>query len=263
MPNGEVRIQVEGTTRGAHVLATNTGDPCADGIATGCLDPCVDTAYAVQDLNGGQNGGKPKVKTSQPWFFNSASRPDEFPTVAPVRDAIKAGSQSIVTTNNDCGLSDIVPKTAPYKGTTTRTSDMNHPSGVTGCKQSSQTDDKNTVDFGKLNFGAAIGLACTFYVSSDGVHWFIKEADIRLRIDGGTPNPTDTEWTTVADANACSSQMDVQSVMTHERGHAFGLKHPSTDQSHFLQTMYYAAPACYFYARTLGKGDRAGLNVLY
>jgi hypothetical protein len=52
-------------------------------------------------------------------------------------------------------------------------------------------------------------------------------------------------------------------VTTHERGHAYGLKHANADESHFLQTMYPALPSCYFYGRTLGKGDRKGLTVLY
>jgi hypothetical protein len=257
MPNGNVRIEVDRGPGGIHVLGTNTGDPCVDLSIAGCLDPCVDTSHAVNDVNA-------KVKKSQPWWFNSSSRPDEFPTASVPRDAIKVGSQNLVSTNNDCGLSDIVPKPAPYQGTTTRTADMNQPGGVTGCKSSSNTDDKNTVDFGTLNFGQAVGLACTFFVRPPGSNrWFIKESDIRLRIDGGAANPTDTEWTTAVDPNTCSNLMDVESVMTHERGHAFGLKHANANQSHFLQTMYPSVPPCYTYGRTLGKGDRKGLAELY
>jgi hypothetical protein len=256
MPNGDVHIDAAGDVNGIHVLGTNTGDPCVDGIATGCLDPCVDTAHAVNSVDG-------KVKRSQPWWFNAGSRPDEFPTTAPVRDAIKAGSQNIVTTDNDCGLSDIVPKTAPYQGTTTRTSDMKFPNGTSNsCKPTGQSDGKNTVDFGRL-ISPTLGFACSFFTSNDGVHWFIKQADIRLRIDGGAGDPTDTEWATVIDPNTCSDIHDVESVMTHERGHAFGLAHANANQSHFLQTMYPSGPPCYTYARTLGKGDRAGLNQLY
>jgi hypothetical protein len=256
MPNGDVSISTAGDPGGIHIL-TNTGDPCADGLATGCDDPCVDTAHVV-------NSRHAKVKRSQPWWFNAGSRPNEFPTAAPVRDAIKAGTQNIVRTDNDCGLSDVVPKTAPYKGTTTRTSDMKFPNGTAnGCKTS--TDGKNTVDFGRL-ISPTIGFACTFLTSADGVKWFIKQADIRLRIDGGAGDPTDTEWTTVIDPNTCSDLWDVESVMTHERGHAFGLKHPCDacpNDDHFLLTMHESGLPCYKYARTLGRGDRAGLNQLY
>jgi hypothetical protein len=52
---------------------------------------------------------------------------------------------------------------------------------------------------------------------------------------------------------------DLQSVMTHEWGHAFGLGHGTGE----YETMYAYTTACNTYKRSLGLGDFDGMDLIY
>jgi predicted Zn-dependent protease len=58
---------------------------------------------------------------------------------------------------------------------------------------------------------------------------------------------------------ACRRSYDLQSVATHEFGHALGLGHVSNPSL----TMHHFAPYCSTAPRTLGRGDVRGLRALY
>ena len=223
--------------------------PCDELDIDGCIPPCSDNTYNLNPYNA-------KEKNGQPWYFKASSTPTGGTSALTVDKAlthIKAGTKTIVTGRNDCGLNDPVPQGAPYKGTTAQGS------GISSTSQCPALpgNGKNIVDFG--NLAGEAGLACTEYSSPDGVHWFISEADIRFE--------KDIAWTTTPGAEDCFNLLDLQSVAAHERGHAFGLKHASeqvdNDDSHFPQTMFWTTYVCSSYARTLGKGDHSGLKALY
>jgi Matrixin len=225
----------------ATVFGTGDPEPCDNTSYNGCLDPCTDTNNHV-------NLPKRRVKTKQPYYFKPPATYPAGLTQATALPAIKAGTQSIVKVNNDCGQADFIERTAPYKGTTTVGT------GINGSTNSCATDAKNVVDIGKL--AGLAGLACTWHNTTPPR--YITEADIRLS--------KDTPWTVTPDAEGCFNLITLQGVMTHERGHAFGLAHTDgapPDYTHAPQTMYPATFPCSSYNHTLGAGDMAALNVLY
>ncbi len=222
--------------------------PCDEIGATGCIEACSDTTYHL-------NPYKAKEKNGQPWYFKASSTPTGG-TPALTADIalaqIKAGTKTIVTGRNDCLLGDPVPQGAPYKGTTAKGSGI---SSTSRCP-AFPGNGKSIVDFG--NLAGQAGLACTAYTKIGNGPWFISEADIRFE--------KDMPWTTTPDADDCSGLLDLQSVAAHERGHAFGLKHAAEageGDAHLPQTMFWSTYPCSSYARTLGKGDHAGLKALY
>jgi hypothetical protein len=175
------------------------------------------------------------------WRFKASTTPASLNTAA-VEDALVAGTTNITTSRNDCGLSDKVAATQHYDGTTATGPNI-HDNGTCG-----SADGLSVVAFGALP-NAALGVTCTWY--SQGV---ALETDIRL-------NRGDHAWYTTKPVG-CNNRFDLQGVMTHERGHSFGLAHVS-EASHGALTMSEAIGPCDSSARTLGLGDVRGLREKY
>ena len=87
------------------------------------------------------------------------------------------------------------------------------------------------------------------------------ESDIKLRkafVDG-------YGWTVTPNSDTCSKRFDIQSIVTHEAGHLFGLNHV-TGSAHTGLTMGVggAGPVlCKSPLRTVGLGDYRGMRALY
>ena len=259
-PDGVVNMHEGFESHEAHVTGGGgPEEPCDKYSLSGtCLAPCDDTNYSTLSPS-----ANPEVKTSQNYKFKSSTTPSSM-TVDQAIQHIKSGTKNIVTARNSCGLADVVGPTSAYKGTSSTGAQIYIDTGGAGsgddmhrCRTTS--DGQNRVDFGKL-IAPTVGLACTWWTSSDGTHWFIASADIRLK--------KTAPWTLTPDADDCLNLIDIQGVMTHERGHAFGLGHTTpvaspNQYTHANQTMFPATFSCTSYARTLGKGDHTGLNFLY
>lgn len=114
-------------------------------------------------------------------------------------------------------------------------------------------DRKSVVGFGDLPRGYT-GNTCVWSWIVEGPDR-INSADVRL-------NKADYRWTTRV-TRSCRGRHDVESTMTHERGHTFGLGDVS-DASHPNLTMSSRSNgACQISERSLGKGDAIGLNEKY
>ncbi len=61
---------------------------------------------------------------------------------------------------------------------------------------------------------------------------------------------------------SCTGAVDLESVMTHEWGHAFGLG-DLEEEKHGNLTMSRGIPKCSTSVRTLGYGDWLGMYSLY
>lgn len=247
--DGDVLVNDGGEQTGSAPAATSE-EPCDKYVLSGCLPPCADGNFNTYTAS-----GNPRVKVKQPWFFKASSTPGTL-TRTQALTHIKSGTQNVVNGNNDCLLPDPVSQTAPYKGKTSVGTGISVVgSGSSRAHSCGSSNGKNVVDFGAL-ISPTLGLACWRSTSTDqGATWYIVEADIRLLKSAA--------WTVNPDRLACSNKVDVQGVVTHERGHAFGLAHADSDDVHSNQTMYPSVFPCSSYGRTLGLGDHAGLDFLY
>jgi hypothetical protein len=183
------------------------------------------------------------------WLFNAGSTPSEV-SVDAAEGALRDGGQNITGADNDCGVPDYVHAVQSYSGRTTR--GVNITTGA-GC---GSDDGYNVVGWGTLPVGI-LGVNCNWY---GGLFTF--ESDVRLNKAQGY------RWV-VTPGGSCLGKWFVEGVMTHERGHTFGLDHVS-ESSHGNLTMSTAINhACsgsdtsLDEERTLGSGDLAGLIDLY
>jgi hypothetical protein len=172
------------------------------------------------------------------WRINIDTLPN-YLDVPPTVESIRDGIRNITGTNNDCGFPDSVNATSQYEGNTERRADHNS----SNC---TDRDGTNTMDFGPIDKFDRVGVECTWFFGAD-----IVESDVRL--DRGR---TWTNWP----SDSCEDKWDIAAVMTHERGHTYGLQHVS-EENHGRLTMSRVIQDCNVNARTLGKGDVRGLEL--
>jgi hypothetical protein len=243
--DGTVRVTERHSAR-SRAQEARSGGPAPCEARFDCLPACDDRAYATYAPE------NPKVRRSQPWYFKASSTPGSL-NRRKVERRVKKGAQNIPAAENDCGMSDPVKKGAPYKGRTRKAATSIR---STVCNPR-HGDGRSVVDFGSLPRGV-LGFTCfVAATSSPNGRFYIREADVRLRKGG--------PWTLRPSSPSCRRRFDLMGVVTHERGHAFGLAHPRYDkkQTHAQLTMHSAAFPCSPYIRTLGLGDVRGLNFLY
>lgn len=184
-------------------------------------------------------------------------------TNAEFQSVITDSANNITQAFNNCGRADNVSAAQAYAGTTTHESFVENSAGKLVCRD---TDNINVVDAGDLEGtawegGAALGIACVKGLVHSGPDQ-ITDVDIRL-------NTVDYDFTTTPRDASCRAgssyktwKFDVESVLTHEFGHGFGLDHVS-ESTYPKMTMSSATAPCTKSARTLGKGDMLGLESLY
>lgn len=175
------------------------------------------------------------------WWFNSGSTPSEL-SVDNTRTALLEGARHIPQAYNDCGLPDHVSTSQLFKGDKAQSVDTDSSGNCL------TQNGISVVGFGTLPAGV-LARTCP-----SQLYWGSLSADIRF-------NKATVEWTTNP-GGSCSGKYDVESVATHERGHVFGLAHP-TDPAADRQTMWFSYPDCVTWNRTLGRGDVNGLESLY
>lgn len=168
-------------------------------------------------------------------------------TGAAFGDAMWRAATNITAGQSPCDSTDGVDVGFNYAGTTTTESDID--SNANCLDPGAPGDDSvNTVDMGPMPTSYK-GLMCYSANSTSNV----VEADIRLN--------SSVPWTYTPGDTACKTyyRYDVEGVLTHEFGHAFGLSHNSESYS----TMYTWARSCDNWQRSLGRGDLNGLRTLY
>ena len=156
--------------------------------------------------------------------------------------AIRRGTANITNTRNPCRLGDRVPVGFVYSGKTARLADA-------GGNRCSRSDDLSVVSFGKLPKGV-LAVTCTTFNSGK-----VKASDMNI-------NKANAEWTT-RPTKSCRGRYDLESVVTHERGHTFGLGHVSEGSGGALTMNPVIEGYCETSWRTLGRGDVLGLDGKY
>jgi hypothetical protein len=171
------------------------------------------------------------------WRFYAASTPS-YLSPAAVEDTLRAATDHITHSHNDCGLADRVSATHLYLGRSSQPVSNGGPcQGHNGV---------SNVGFGDLGPGI-LAVTCTY--ASGGR---ATESDLRIN--------RAFRWYT-HQPGGCFRQWSLSGVVTHERGHTFGLGHVSS--AHGALTMSPGIAPCTSADATLGLGDVRGLRVKY
>lgn len=180
------------------------------------------------------------------WRYAASTTPAKFQTRdggrKQVIKAIKRATRNITRSDNLCGRSDRVSVIIRYKGTTDR-----RPS-VSARGYCPRADRRNVIGFGDLP-SRAIAFACVYTLGG------------RRTVDGDITINLDKAWETRRPT--CSGrEVLVESAITHELGHIFGLAHVNSYSSRSL-TMHPVFQSCSRSHASLGLGDMLGLERKY
>lgn len=225
MPSGEIKIEFH-----SHAVPVQTDG--GGGGATPCNDNANnDEGFFERDLF--------------EWRLNVSTLPSHLPQAASI-DAMREGIKNITHGNNNCDLPDTISATSDYLGGTTRTTDIGAGGGCLS------RDGVNVADFNPLNDPDTLAVACQWWFGAD-----LLESDVRMDSSGHG-------WTNSPAGSGCSGSWDIEGVMTHERGHTYGLAHVN-EPDHGQLTMSVRVGPCEESqaARTLGLGDMIGLHAKY
>ena len=200
--------------------------------------PCQDSHFERRDA---------KVYHYNRWYANVGSIPDNLSRVRAVA-AMQRGGANIFKVQDSCGIPDRVKGELRYQGATSRSVDID--SDAT-CNTS---DGKSVIGFGDLPSGyTAYACVSTWHDGNDPDR--VASSDIRL-------NKEDHAWTTRV-RGSCQGRQDVESSVTHERGHTFGLGDVSESNHGNLTMSSETNGSCQTSERSLGWGDARGLNKKY
>ncbi|MFI5706644.1 hypothetical protein [Kribbella sp. NPDC051620] len=204
-------------------------------------------------------------KWRSPWLFRTTwgtklatNRQRDFDA------AVRRSLANLTDGHNTCGLNGKTRAAGALLGHTSRQGNFVYADGATTC---GQRDHHSVIDEGDLPGGfleATLAWTCTWSETRHGVTRAV-EADIRM-------NSADYNWTydPVNDPKCKPEQppeydrwrYDVESVLTHEMGHVYGLVNLSAPEDLNL-TMYPGVRRCTGHMRTLGRGDVLGMRALY
>ena len=233
LANGQVvELQVKTAGDGRVALVQHPKLEALESAETSALGACSDGNYSLLGY---------RWTSVYHWYFNAETTPAEL-TVAGAEDAIRESTGNITMGRNDCGLTDAINASHQYEGRTTVGANIGSGGGCTS------RDGKNVTGFGDLPSGT-LAVTCTWYDSSGRA----VESDARI-------NKADYTWPTDANSASCSNRYGLEAVMTHERGHTFGLGHVGANS---LLTMRPGVGPCDGSPGTLGLGDVRGLRQKY
>jgi hypothetical protein len=212
-------------------------DSSALGTRASGPSPCQDGYYNSRDA---------KVYNYNRWYANTGSIPDNLSNVRVVA-AMKRGGTNIFKVRDSCGLPDRVKGELRYEGGTRRSVDINRDASCNA------NDGRSVIGFGDLPSGY-LAFACVSSWIQDGPNR-VAQSDIRL-------NKYDHAWTARV-TGSCRGRYDIESTVTHERGHTFGLGEASEDSHGNLTMSAESNGSCQISERSLGWGDARGLNSKY
>ncbi|MGH7282368.1 MAG: M66 family metalloprotease [Polyangiaceae bacterium] len=232
--DSEKQILVSTDAAGRVWLDARTVTVTNDDV-TECASPaeCTDTAYVLEPW---------RWTSSFHYYFNGGSTPS-YLLKSDVSSDIFQATTNIISARNNCGRADYIDASYVYEGYTTRWAN------ITGTPSCATPDGYSVTSFGTQPAGN-LANTCTWYNSSGTA----SESDTVI-------NNTGVSWFTGVTPAGCTTKYSINDVMTHERGHTYGLNHPGS--CHANLTMYASEGPCTLRNTTLGLGDMLGLGVLY
>lgn len=180
------------------------------------------------------------------WRINEHTIPAYLDDHAAVIASIRSAATTVDTGRNDCGLPADLGIQQQYLGDTERRA------GVTADGGCGDRDGSNSVSFGRLNSGLLAVTCIWWFGGKDGGR--SVETDIVIDDTAGL------FFTSIPPG--CTARWDLESTLTHEFGHVFGLGHVAYAQ-HGDLTMTDGLPDCSTAYRGLGLGDYLALKQRY
>ena len=241
----EVRRQLDGA-----VELTRVGDESGAEGDAGTEEPDAVTPFRSSGREGCADLANTdldhKVTETMKFEYRVSTTPRSLRRVA-ARNAIRRGAANVFDTRSNCRLGDRVPVGMTYGGKTGVPAQAGN--GLCGLD-----DGRSVVAFGDL-MGGTLAAACTISRGRPGYDEVVS-ADIKI-------NRADYRWTNSPNSGSCNKAYDVESVMTHEWGHVFGLGHVSEDGHRNLTMSPGINGACQASERSLGRGDVLGFGDKY
>jgi len=196
----------------------------------------------------GYTDGKRRVPEDSPlrYKINRASTPSEL-SVGDAVNAIRRAGARVVNTKSNCRMGDRVPAGLIYEG---KTGQNTNTSGLT-CLTN---DGNSVVAFGDLPSGI-LALTCNWGTPRPAYDDTVA-SDVEI-------NKVGPRWTTSPRSGSCRGMWDLEGVVTHERGHTFGLGHVAEDGHGNLTMSTNINGTCQMAERSLGRGDVRGLGNKY
>ena len=228
-------------------LTVSTSDPAIQ-TPTASAIPARPTAAATDPACnelGVAYTGKFWVTTLN-WYYNQSTVSRAGLDGIATRDAIRQANRNMTLGINNCGFSQQGFRAyGAYQGTTSLYANINSSADCT----TRFPDGQNTNSWGPFDSSAPTTLALTCWAWNDGSA-FTTEADTYLGSNRGI---------VTSFSPFCSGKYDLETVMTHEWGHSYGLHHETSGPD---EVMYPYSPVCGL-RRHLGWGDYAGMVHLY
>jgi hypothetical protein len=205
-------------------------------------------------------------KWFKPWLYRTnvdtaLANDDRSDFVAASRRALR----NVIDGHNTCGLHDGIGALGAFVGHTTAHGNFVIDGDQTTC---GTPDSRNVLDEGDFPGGFLDALLASYCVWTKGTRQGYAqavEADLRF-------NDTDYRWTYDPNDPSCDGaqppdqvrwRYDVESVLTHEVGHVFGLVNVAAELENVNLTMFPGIRRCTGHFRTLGLGDMLGMRSLY
>jgi hypothetical protein len=159
------------------------------------------------------------------------------------KDDIGQGRINMGGALNNCGLAEhTFSSNGQYQGATHLYANIDSNGNCTG----NFPDGQNTVSWEHFDKPDLLASTCW---RDDGLGG-MAEADIAIGSDRGIVDSL---------PSGCSNSYDLQTILTHEWGHAYGLAHETQGGD---EVMFPTATPC-AYRRHLGRGDWYGMKNLY
>jgi hypothetical protein len=182
------------------------------------------------------------------WYYNESTASRAGLSGSLSLSDIRAANTNMTMGINNCGFSEVGFRAyGQYAGTTSKFANIDSNGNCT----SNFPDGQNTVSWGPLNNQ---GVAFDCVIAQNGAAAGLTEADFYLGSNQAIVDNLPADCIN-------NGNRDLQSVATHEWGHAFGLADLSGSNDTAL-VMYNQQLPCSL-RRHLGKGDYDGMSSLY
>lgn len=225
--NGDIAVLIDASLFGSAQVVSEFDATPQPLVAAAPISGCGNTDYALN--------GYRWLSWNYSWWYNAAGQAVSGLT------RIKAGIEAMASGLTRCGTTVSNKAVATYNGATNVAPNVS----AAGCAYSN--DGKSVVGWTQIGSNV-LARTCVSFIAGA-----IMDADIAF-------DYTDS-WYNSSSLTGCSGAIfDLQSVATHEAGHAFGLAHVAQASG---QAMRPTSNYCDTAARKLGAGDALGMQVVY